>query len=195
MSSTIAKFADIKIELKSKKEACPLDLAPTSSTTNALAFGDALAIALLEAKGFTKNDFASSHPAGKLGKKLITKVSDLMHKGKSIPIVSPDTVLDKALLEITKKKLGITLVVDKKRVVGIFTDGDLRRSINEKVNIQETKIKDLMTKSYITVNSSALAVDAAKIMEKNKIFTLVVTEEKKYVGVISMHDLIEARIL
>ena len=194
-SSTIAKFADIKIELKSKKEACPLDLAPTSSTTNALAFGDALAIALLEAKGFTKNDFASSHPAGKLGKKLITKVSDLMHKGKSIPIVSPDTVLDKALLEITKKKLGITLVVDKKRVVGIFTDGDLRRSINEKVNIQETKIKDLMTKSYITVNSSALAVDAAKIMEKNKIFTLVVTEEKKYVGVISMHDLIEARIL
>lgn len=194
-SSTIAKFADIKIELKSKKEACPLDLAPTSSTTNALAFGDALAIALLEAKGFTKNDFASSHPAGKLGKKLITKVSDLMHKGKSLPLVSPDTILDKALLEITKKKLGIALVVDKTKVVGIFTDGDLRRSINKKVNIQKTKIKDLMTKSFITINSNALAVDAAKIMEKNKIFTLVVTENKKYVGVISMHDLIEARIL
>ena len=194
-SSTIAKFADIKIELKSKKEACPLDLAPTSSTTNALAFGDALAIALLEAKGFTKNDFASSHPAGKLGKKLITKVSDLMHKGKSLPLVSPDTILDKALLEITKKKLGITLVVDKTKVVGIFTDGDLRRSINKKVNIQKTKIKNLMTKSFITINSNALAVDAAKIMEKNKIFTLVVTENKKYVGVISMHDLIEARIL
>ena len=194
-NSTIAKFADIKIELKSKKEACPLNLAPTSSTTNALAFGDALAIALLEAKGFTKNDFASSHPAGKLGKKLITKVSDLMHKGKSLPLVSPDTILDKALLEITKKKLGITLVVDKTKVVGIFTDGDLRRSINKKVNIQKTKIKDLMTKSFITINSNALAVDAAKIMEKNKIFTLVVTENKKYVGVISMHDLIEARIL
>ena len=193
--STIAKSADIKIELKSQKEACPLDLAPTSSTTNALAFGDALAIALLEAKGFTKNDFASSHPAGKLGKKLITKVSDLMHKGKSIPKVSPNTILDKALLEITKKNLGITLVVDKTKVVGIFTDGDLRRSINKKVNIQKTKIKDLMTKSYITINSNALAVDAAKIMEKNKIFTLVVTEKKKYVGVISMHDLIEARIL
>ena len=193
--STIAKFADIKIELKSKKEACPLDLAPTSSTTNALAFGDALAIALLEAKGFTKNDFASSHPAGKLGKKLITKVGDLMHKGKSIPMVSPDTILDKALLEITKKKLGITLVVDKTKVVGIFTDGDLRRCINKKVSIHETKIKDLMTKSYVTINSSALAVDAAKIMEKNKIFTLVVTDNKKYVGVISMHDLIEARIL
>jgi arabinose-5-phosphate isomerase len=194
-SSTIAKFADIKIEIKSKKEACPLDLAPTSSTTNALAFGDALAIALLEAKGFTKNDFASSHPAGKLGKKLITKVSDLMHKGRSIPKVSPNTILDKALLEITKKNLGITLVVDKSNVVGIFTDGDLRRSINSKVDIQKTKIKDLMTKSYKTISSNALAVDAAKIMEKNKIFTLVVTEKRKYVGVISMHDLIEARIL
>ena len=194
-SSTIAKSADIKVEIKSKKEACPLDLAPTSSTTNALAFGDALAIALLEAKGFTKNDFASSHPAGKLGKKLITKVSDLMHKGSSVPKVSPNTILDKALLEITKKNLGITLVVDKTKVVGIFTDGDLRRSINNKVDIQQTKIKDLMTKSYKTISSNALAVDAAKIMEKNKIFTLVVTEKKKYVGVISMHDLIEARIL
>ncbi len=194
-SSTIAKSADIKVEIKSKKEACPLDLAPTSSTTNALAFGDALAIALLEAKGFTKNDFASSHPAGKLGKKLITKVSDLMHKGESIPKVSPNTILDKALLEITKKNLGITLVVDRSKVVGIFTDGDLRRSINNKVDIQQTKIKDLMTKSYKTISSNALAVDAAKIMEKNKIFTLVVTEKKKYVGVISMHDLIEARIL
>ena len=194
-SSTIAKSADIKIQIKSKKEACPLDLAPTSSTTNALAFGDALAIALLEAKGFTKNDFASSHPAGKLGKKLITKVNDLMHKGSSVPKVSPNTILDKALLEITKKNLGITLVVDKTKVVGIFTDGDLRRSINNKVDIQQTKIKDLMTKSYKTISSNALAVDAAKIMEKNKIFTLVVTEKKKYVGVISMHDLIEARIL
>ena len=194
-SSTIAKSADIKIQIKSKKEACPLDLAPTSSTTNALAFGDALAIALLEAKGFTKNDFASSHPAGKLGKKLITKVNDLMHKGSSVPKVSPNTILDKALLEITKKNLGITLVVDKTKVVGIFTDGDLRRSINNKVDIQQIKIKDLMTKSYKTISSNALAVDAAKIMEKNKIFTLVVTEKKKYVGVISMHDLIEARIL
>ena len=194
-SSTIAKSADIKIQIKSKKEACPLDLAPTSSTTNALAFGHALAIALLEAKGFTKNDFASSHPAGKLGKKLITKVNDLMHKGSSVPKVSPNTILDKALLEITKKNLGITLVVDKTKVVGIFTDGDLRRSINNKVDIQQIKIKDLMTKSYKTISSNALAVDAAKIMEKNKIFTLVVTEKKKYVGVISMHDLIEARIL
>tara|TARA_X000000368_G_scaffold202494_1_gene159851 strand:+ start:2463 stop:3428 length:966 start_codon:yes stop_codon:yes gene_type:complete len=193
--SSIAKSADIKIELKSMKEACPLDLAPTSSTTNALAFGDALAIALLEAKGFTKNDFASSHPAGKLGKKLITQVQDLMHRGNSVPKVSPNTILDKALLEITKKNLGITLVIDKSKVIGIFTDGDLRRCINNKIDIQKTKIKEVMTKSYKTIKPNALAVDAAKIMEKNKIFTLVVTEKQKHVGVISMHDLIEARIL
>ena len=194
-NSTIAKSADIKIELKSKKEACPLDLAPTSSTTNALAFGDALAIALLEAKGFTKNDFASSHPAGKLGKKLITQVQDIMHKGSSVPKVSPNTVLDKALIEITKKNLGITLVIDKAKVVGIFTDGDLRRCINKKIDIQKTKIKEVMTKSYKTIKSNALAVDAALVMEKNKILTLIVVENKKHVGVISMHDLIEARIL
>tara|TARA_B100001109_G_scaffold164098_1_gene133656 strand:- start:8585 stop:9550 length:966 start_codon:yes stop_codon:yes gene_type:complete len=193
--SSIAKSADIKIELRAKKEACPLDLAPTSSTTNALAFGDALAIALLEAKGFTKNDFASSHPAGKLGKKLITQVQDLMHKGKDVPKVSPDTFLYKALLEITKKNLGITLVIDNSKVVGIFTDGDLRRCINKKIDIQNTKIRDVMTKSYKTIKPHALAVDAAKIMEKNKIFTLVVKEKRSHVGVISMHDLIEARIL
>ena len=193
--STIAKSADIKIELKSKKEACPLDLAPTSSTTNALAFGDALAIALLEAKGFTKNDFASSHPAGKLGKKLITKVSDLMHKGSSVPKVKPDTVLDDALLEITKKNLGITLVINKKKIVGIFTDGDLRRCINNKVDIQKTKIKEVMTKNFKTISFNSLAVDAAEMMEQNKIFTLVVMNKKEYVGVITMHDLIEARIL
>ena len=194
-NSTIAKSADIKIELKSEKEACPLDLAPTSSTTNALAFGDALAIALLEAKGFTKNDFASSHPAGKLGKKLITQVQDIMHKGSSVPKVTPNTVLDKALIEITKKNLGITLVIDKTKVVGIFTDGDLRRCINKKIDIQKTKIKEVMTKSYKTIKSNALAVDAAQVMEKNKILTLIVVENKKHVGVISMHDLIEARIL
>ena len=193
--SSIAKSADIKIQLKSKKEACPLNLAPTSSTTNALVFGDALAIALLEAKGFTQKDFASSHPAGKLGKKLITQVEDLMHKGNAVPKVSADTILDKALLEITKKNLGITLVVEKTRLVGIFTDGDLRRCINKKVDIQNTKIKDVMTKKFKTINSDALAIDAANIMEDNKIFTLVVIDKNKHIGVISMHDLIEARIL
>ena len=193
--STIANSSDIKIQLKSKKEACPLDLAPTSSTTNALVFGDALSIALLEAKGFTKKDFASSHPAGKLGKKLITQVKDLMHKGATIPRVSSSTILDKALIEITKKKLGITLVTYKSKVVGIFTDGDLRRCMTKKIDIQKTMIKNVMTKNFKTIDSESLAVDAAKIMEKNKIFTLVVIEKDKEVGVISMHDLIEARIL
>jgi len=193
--STIAKFADIQIQITSKKEACPLDLAPTTSTTNALAFGDAIAIALLEAKGFTKKDFASSHPAGKLGKKLITQVQDLMHKGNKVPKVNLNTILDKALIEITKKNLGITLVTEKSKIVGIFTDGDLRRCINKKINIQTTKIKDVMTKSFKTIESEALAVDAAKIMEENKIFTLVVLEKNKYIGVLSMHDLVEARIL
>ena len=193
--STIAKFADVKIQLKSKKEACPLDLAPTSSTTNVLAFGDALAIALFEAKGFTKKDFASSHPAGKLGKKLITQVKDLMHIGINVPKVSPNTTLDKALIEITKKNLGITLIAQKSKIIGIFTDGDLRRCINNKINIQNTKIKDVMTKNFKTISKDSLAVDAAKIMESNKIFTLVVIDKNRYSGVISMHDLIEARIL
>ena len=193
--SAIGQFADIKIQIKAKKEACPLDLAPTSSTTNALAFGDALAVALLEAKGFTKKDFASSHPAGKLGKKLITQVQDLMHKGNKVPKVNLNTLLDKALIEITKKNLGITLVTDKSKIVGIFTDGDLRRCINKKIDIQTTKIKDVMTKTFKMIDSNALAVDAAKIMEENKIFTLVVLEKNKYIGVLSMHNLIEARIL
>ena len=193
--SSIAKLVDLSIQLKSHKEACPLDLAPTSSTTNTLAFGDAFAISLLGARGFTKDDFASSHPAGKLGKKLITKVVDLMHVGNEVPKVTSNTFLDEALIETSKKNLGITLVMNKSKVVGIFTDGDLRRCINKKVNIQNTKIKDVMTKNFKTIEASSLAVDAAKIMEDNKIFTLVVFDKNKYVGVISMHDLIDARIL
>ena len=192
--SSIALASDISIVIKSK-EACPLDLAPTSSTTSALAFGDALAIALLESKGFTSNDFASSHPAGKLGKKLITQVKHLMHKGSKIPSVSLNTILADALIEISKKNLGITLVKKQSKVEGIFTDGDLRRCLNQKIDINATKIKDVMTKKFKTIEEDALAVDAASIMEKNKIFTLVVMKKNKNVGVISMHDLIQARIL
>lgn len=193
--STISKASDLPIMIKSYEEACPLDLAPTSSTTCALAFGDALAIALLESKGFTKNDFASSHPAGKLGKKLITQAQHIMHKGKNIPIVSPNTLLSKALIEITDKGLGITLVKNKSEVVGIFTDGDLRRCLNERLDINKTMIKEVMTKKFKTIKSETLAIDAAEIMEKNKIFTLVVMENGKNVGILSMHDLIQARIL
>jgi len=192
--SSIALASDISIVIKSK-EACPLDLAPTSSTTSALAFGDALAIALLESKGFTSNDFASSHPAGKLGKKLITQVKHLMHQGSEIPSVSLNTILSDALIEISEKNLGITLVKKHSKVEGIFTDGDLRRCLNQKIDINTTKIKDVMTKKFKTVEEDALAVDAARIMEKNKIFTLVVMKKNKNVGVISMHDLIQARIL
>ena len=192
--STIAKASDIGIVIKSK-EACPLDLAPTSSTTAALAFGDALAIALLESKGFTKKDFATSHPAGKLGKKLITQVKHLMHSGKDIPKVGINTLLSDALIEITDKSLGITLVKNRSKVVGIFTDGDLRRCLNQKTDINSTLIKDVMTKNFITIEDEALAIDAAEIMESNKVFTLAVMRKDKNVGVISMHDLIQARIL
>ena len=192
--STIAKASDLSIVIKSK-EACPLELAPTSSTTSALAFGDALAIALLESKGFTSNDFASSHPAGKLGKKLITQVNHLMHKGLEIPSVGLNTILSDALIEISKKNLGITLIKKQSKVEGIFTDGDLRRCLNQKIDINATKIKDVMTKRFKTIEEDALAVDAARIMEENKIFTLVVMKKNKNVGVISMHDLIRARIL
>lgn len=194
MKSTISNACDIPIVIKSK-EACPLDLAPTSSTTSALAFGDALAIALLESKGFTKQDFASSHPAGKLGKKLITQVKHLMHKGNNIPKVTMNTNLSDALLEITAKSLGMTLVTNKNKVIGIFTDGDLRRCLNQKIDINKTLMKDVMTKEFKTIEDEALAIDAAEIMEKNKIFTLVVMNKNKNVGVLSMHDLIQARIL
>ncbi len=193
--STIARSSDIPIIINSEKEACPLNLAPTSSTTSALAFGDALAIALLESKGFTKTDFASSHPAGKLGKKLITQVQHIMHKGKDIPSVGQNTLLSKALIEITEKNLGITLIKNKSKVIGIFTDGDLRRCLNEKIDINKTKIRDVMTKKFKKIDFNTLAIDAAELMEKNKIFTLVVMKGDKNVGIISMHDLIQARII
>ena len=193
--STIARSSDIPIVINSEKEACPHNLAPTSSTTSALAFGDALAIALLESKGFTKTDFASSHPAGKLGKKLITQVHNIMHKGKDIPSVGQNTLLSKALIEITEKNLGITLIKNKSKVIGIFTDGDLRRCLNEKIDINKTKIRDVMTKKFKIIDFNTLAIDAAELMEKNKIFTLVVMKGDKNVGVISMHDLIQARII
>ena len=193
--STMAKGSDIAIVIKSE-EACPLDLAPTSSTTAALAFGDALAIALLEAKGFTKDDFASSHPAGKLGRKLITRVSDLMHKGDELPKVSKGTLLTNALLEMSEKKLGVTLVNSGDNIIGIFSDGDLRRCINNSINIDTTYIEEVMTKNFIKINSDVLAIDAAKLMEENKIFVLAVeSNDDEIVGILSMHDLIQARII
>ena len=193
--SSIAKASDNHIEIKTSEEACSLDLAPTSSTTSVMAFGDALAVTLLQAKGFTKDDFAKSHPAGKLGKALTLLVSDVMHSGVDMPIVNLKALLSDALLEITEKSLGMTLVEDNNKIVGIFTDGDLRRCISNKVDINQTLIKDVMTPDFKSIQSKDLAIDAAKVMEDNKIFTLVVFKSENAIGVLSMHDLLKSGIV
>jgi len=196
--STIAKAGTINLMIKADEEACPLDLAPTSSTTIALVFGDALAIALLEARGFSKDDFAKSHPAGQLGKKLTTLVQDLAVMNEKVPMVDQTTSLKEALMVITEKKLGLTLVLNKKKIVGVFTDGDLRRCLNDEVDINNTPIKDVMTIKFKSIDSNALAIDAAEIMEKNKIFSLVVnssTYKEDAIGIITMHQLLEAGII
>ncbi len=194
--STIAKTGDINILIKANEEACPLDLAPTSSTTLALVFGDALAVSLLEHRGFTKDDFAKSHPAGQLGKKLTTLVKDIAIMDNSTPVVSKDASLKDALIEITEKKLGITLVADGKKIIGIFTDGDLRRCLNQEKDLVKTSIGTVMTNNFKSIAHDALAIDAAEIMEKNKIFTLVVTHTKDNAsGIITMHQLLESGII
>ena len=196
--STIAKAGKINLVINADEEACPLDLAPTSSTTIALVFGDALAIALLEARGFSKDDFAKSHPAGQLGKKLTTHVQDLAVMNEKAPMVDQTTSLKEALMEITGKKLGLTLVTNEKKIVGVFTDGDLRRCLNDEVDINNTPIKDVMTITFKSIESNALAIDAAEIMEKNKIFSLVVsssTQKEHAIGIITMHQLLEAGII
>ena len=196
--STISKAGKISIVINAAEEACPLDLAPTSSTTIALVFGDALAIALLEAKGFGKDDFARSHPAGHLGKKLTTLVQDIAIMGSNAPKVLETISLKEALMMVTEKKLGVTLISNGKEVVGIFTDGDLRRCLNEGIDLDNTLIKDVMTASFKSIQSDALAMDAAEIMENNKIFSLVViggSDQKNTAGVITMHQLLEAGII
>jgi arabinose-5-phosphate isomerase len=196
--STISKAGKISIVINAAEEACPLDLAPTSSTTIALVFGDALAIALLEAKGFGKDDFARSHPAGHLGKKLTTLVQDIAIMGSNAPKVLETISLKEALMMVTEKKLGVTLISNGKEVVGIFTDGDLRRCLNEGIDLDNTPIKDVMTASFKSIQSDALAMDAAEIMENNKIFSLVViggSDQKNTAGVITMHQLLEAGII
>tara|TARA_B100001173_G_scaffold217834_1_gene188373 strand:- start:115 stop:1080 length:966 start_codon:yes stop_codon:yes gene_type:complete len=193
--SSIAQASNNHIEIKTSEEACTLDLAPTSSTTSAMAFGDALAVTLLQAKGFTKDDFAKSHPAGKLGKALTLLVSDVMHSGLDMPKVTSQALLSEALLEITEKSLGMTLVEENNKIVGIFTDGDLRRCIGDMVDINQTLIKDVMTLNFKSIQSSDLAIDAAKVMEDNKIFTLVVFKSDKAIGVLSMHDLLQSGIV
>ena len=194
--STIAKTGEINITIKVEAEACPLDLAPTSSTTLALVFGDALAVSLLEHRGFTRDDFAKSHPAGQLGMKLTTLVKDIAIMDDQAPIVLEDASLKDALIEITEKRLGITLVSDGKKITGIFTDGDLRRCLNEDRDLVQTSIGSVMTPNYKSIADDALAIEAADIMEKNKIFTLAVTDNSGNTkGVITMHQLLGSGII
>ena len=194
--SSIAKSGEINIAITASEEACPLDLAPTSSTTLAMVFGDALAVSLLEHRGFTKDDFAKSHPAGQLGKKLTTLVGDIAIMDNRAPVVLEAATLKDALIEITDKKLGITLVSNGEKITGIFTDGDLRRCLNEEKNLLETLIGSVMTANFKSIAHNALAIDAAEIMEKNKIFALAVTDTSGNArGVLTMHQLLECGII
>ena len=194
--SFIAKNSLINLDTGISEEACPLDLAPTTSTTASLALGDAIAVALLEAKNFKSDDFAKSHPGGKLGKRLITTVEDLMAKNKDLPVVSRDMTLSDTLIEISSKGLGVALVVEKKRLVGIFTDGDLRRTLNQVKDPLNKKIENYMTKRTKTILKNKLAIEALDIMQKNMIYSIAVVDSKKVpVGIIRMHDLVEAGLV
>lgn len=193
--STLAKAADAHLNTGVNQEACPLNLAPTSSTTCALVMGDALAVALLEARGFTAEDFAFSHPGGSLGRRLLLKVEDIMHSGDEIPVVSPDTTLSRALLVVTSKGLGMTTVQDNGRMLGIFTDGDLRRAIDQGVDIHTATMADVMTAGGKFTTPGTLAAAALKVMEDNKINALVVKDGDQTVGVINMHDLLRAGVI
>lgn len=194
--SLLSQAADIHLDVSVLEEACPLDLAPTSSTTVSLVMGDALAMALLEARGFTAEDFAFSHPGGSLGKKLLLKTADVMHTGSQIPTVGPDTKLSDALLEITTKKLGMTTVVDDtNKLIGIFTDGDLRRALDQNIDIHAALIKDVMTRNCKTISADMLAAQALAIMDEGKISVLaVVDSENRPIGALHIHDLLQAGI-
>lgn len=195
--STLAEVSEAHLNVSVETEACPLDLAPTASTTATLVMGDALAIALLEARGFTAEDFAFSHPGGALGRRLLLRVVDIMHTGDKIPCVGKDTALSQALLTMTEKGFGMTTVVDEnKQLLGIFTDGDLRRTIDKGINLSNATIGDLMNRTPKTISNKALAAEALNIMEEKKITALVVRDEEHCpVGVIHMHDLLRAGVV
>ncbi|MDO9169399.1 MAG: KpsF/GutQ family sugar-phosphate isomerase [Methylobacter sp.] len=196
-ASTLAKFATIHINVAVKQEACPLGLAPTSSTTAALVMGDALAVSLLEARGFTRDDFALSHPGGSLGKRLLLMVSDIMHADEKVPSVPESALISHALLEMTEKKLGMTAIVDTdKCVTGIFTDGDLRRMLGKNFDIHKTAITEVMTPNCTVIPANILAAEAMQIMERKKINALIVVDQQhRAIGALNMHDLIRAGIV
>ena len=194
--SSIAKYSNLNLHLEISEEACPLNLAPTTSSSAMLILGDALAIAILEARKFSPEDFAKNHPGGKLGKSLL-KVKDLMISGNSLPLISDSAPMKDVIYEISNKGLGLTLVKDSKRkIIGLFTDGDLRRLLNKNSNIEDLKINALMTRKFQAINKNMQIKNAIDQMNKYKIYSLVVKDEKDRVeGIIRMHDIIEAKII
>jgi arabinose-5-phosphate isomerase len=197
-SSTLAQESDVHLDVSVPAEACPLALAPTSSTTAALALGDALAVALLEARGFTADDFARSHPAGALGRRLLLHITDVMHSGDDVPRVRAEATLSEALVEMSRKRLGMTAVVDdENRLLGLYTDGDLRRTLDDAaIDVRNTRIDAVMTRSPKTIGSDALAVEAAQLMEAHQINALLVLDDSRHVvGALNIHDLLRARVV
>jgi len=198
VQSTLARLADVHVDVSVPFEACPLGLAPTSSTTAALVMGDALAIALLEARGFTDQDFARSHPAGSLGRRLLLHIADVMHAGDDVPRVPANASLSDALVEVSRKRLGLTAVVDDDGVLlGVFTDGDLRRALDDaEVDLRGTPVLSVMSREPKTIAADRLAVEAARLMESHKINALIVVDEaNRAVGALNIHDLLRARVV
>lgn len=195
--STLAKAADVHLDISVDEEACPLNLAPTASTTATLAMGDALAVALLQNRNFTAEDFALSHPSGSLGKRLILRVADVMHIGNEIPSVDANVQLSDGLMEMTQKNLGMTAIVDNdNRLLGIFTDGDLRRALDAGIDIRKIKIESIMHRDCKVTSPDILAAEAVHIMEKYKITGLLVTDDENHlIGALNIHDLFRAGVM
>ena len=195
--STLACEARVHLDVGVEKEACPLDLAPTASTTAALAMGDAMAIALLQARGFTPEDFALSHPGGSLGKRLLLRVQDLMHEGERLPVIREDARLRDALMEMTAKGLGMTAVVDADGgLSGVFTDGDLRRCFDAQQDLRSARVCDVMTRGGVRIEQGQLAAEALKLMEEKKINALLVVDDQgRLQGALNMHDLLRAGVV
>ena len=195
--STLASVADVHLDVSVAQEACPLGLAPTSSTTATLAMGDALAVALLEERGFTAEDFARSHPGGRLGRRLLLLIDEVMHTGTQMPCSAPDDLLRDALLEMSRKGLGTTVIVDgDQRVLGVFTDGDLRRTLDRRIDLHSALIAEVMTRDCKTIAPGTLAAEALRMMQQHKVNALpVVNSAGKLTGVLNMHDLLRAGVL
>ena len=196
-SSTLARAADVHIDVTVAEEACPLGLAPTCSTTAALVMGDALAVALLEQRGFTAEDFARSHPGGRLGRRLLLLIRDVMHSGEALPLVTAEVSLIDALMAMSRKGLGVVAVVDDQQtLLGVFTDGDLRRAVDQGVDIYHAKVAELMTRGGKTVGPDGLAAEALRLMETHKINALLVVDgDQRVVGALNMHDLLRAGVV